>query len=60
MLFFLKCRLYKLNRNLIITVKKDKLLQQKIGEMQKEIDEYKQQLLSVGIIYKDEKDFFEI
>jgi hypothetical protein len=50
----IKCKLYKLNRNLTITVEKDKLLQQKIGEMQAEIDYYKEQLLSIGIIYKDD------
>jgi hypothetical protein len=50
----IKAKLYKLNRNLNIAVEKDKLLQQKISEMQDDIDYYKEQLASIGIIYKDD------
>jgi hypothetical protein len=51
-----KLKLFKLNRNLIIQIEKEKLLQQKISEMQSDIDYYKDQLQQLGIAYKDDED----
>jgi hypothetical protein len=51
-----KLKLFKLNRNLIIQIEKEKLLQQKISEMQNDIEYYKDQLQQLGIAYKDDED----
>lgn len=56
----IKGKLFKLNRNLNIAVEKDKLLQQKINEMQDDIDYYKDQLCVAGIVYKEEEEMNEI
>ena len=50
------CRLFKLKRNLNIQCEKHQLLQQKIHEIEDDIENYEEELRDLGFLYDDFED----